>query len=147
MNKTISKISLSIAIAIGLVGCNKTQPIKQTHQIKKQKSNKPAWILNPNINNENAVVAVVSLYDKKTHKLRSDKKLLFIAKLKARAAFEAKQNIKVESTSTTKMNSNGNMNYNENIKLSSNSIQKKELIIKQTYKDKQNFYLWMAEKK
>ncbi|MEA2017283.1 MAG: hypothetical protein U9N59_02445 [Campylobacterota bacterium] len=150
MNK-IFKICFVGVFAVVLTGCGSSQANKTTKVTKVKKTvdakGQPLWISNPNINGNNGVVSVVTKYDKKTKKLKSKKKLLYIAKMKARAAFQTKKGTKIDSTSVSKIKNDGTASYSEKVKLSSNSIQIKKLIVKKTFEDDKFFYMWMVEDK
>ncbi len=151
MNKNILKVSVLFLATVLFVGCSSTkQPQKITKNVVKTTKNtngEPLWISNPNLNGNNGVVSIVSIIDKRTKKPKSKKKLRYIAKLKASAAFESKKGINIDSKSETKIKSDGTMSYKEKVKLKTNSIQTSKLVIKDTYKDKKNFYMWMVESK
>ena len=145
MNNILLKIGVFVAVTSLFVGCgsSKNSPKKQVKIVKQvDAQGRPLWVSNPNIDGNIGVVSIVS-----KKKIKNKKKLYHIAKLKARVAFEARKGVSVNSNTTTSINTNGSMRYNENVKISSNSIQTDNLIVKKTYEDKDNFYMWMVKKR
>jgi len=149
MNKNIIKIGLTVVLGLFLVGCGGSNQPQTATKAKKaivkkteDRSGRPLWVSNPNLDGYKGVLSIVS-----KKKIKNKKKLYYVAKMKARAAFEARKGTSVDSSSSIKTAMSGNMSYNENIKIKSNSIQTATLIVKDTYEDKDNFYMWMVEKK
>ena len=151
----MKNLILATIIAIGLIGCGgtnspKPQKISKTSKAKTTKTMTkggiPAWVYNPDLDGNTGVVSIIS-----KKKVKNKKKRLYIAKLKAQAKFQARKgtNVKSKTTSSKKMSSNGayKRDMKKEIKLSSSHIQTNELIVKDTYEDKDNFYLWMVIKK
>jgi len=142
MNKIV-KIGLSCCVLAFVVGCsdvNKPNVTKTAPQ-KKHTTSKPQWIFTPNMNGYQGVVSIIS-----KKKVKNKQKLYYIAKLKAQALFEQRKGTVVNSSSTIKTDSTGKIDYKEKINIKSNSIQTKKLIVKSTYEDKDNYYMWMVVK-
>lgn len=145
MNNILIKIGAVVLASSLFVGCGEPKKEPQAPKIKKQKQvdsqGRPLWVSNPDMGGNIGVVSIVS-----KKKIKNKKKLYHIAKLKARAAFETRKGTKIDSTSTTKSGASG-MSYSEKVNLSSNSIQTDRLVVKKTYEDKDNFYMWMVKKR
>jgi hypothetical protein len=147
---------LGAIIAIGLIGCGgsnapkpqKTTKTKQYEKNKKHiaKGGMPAWVYNPDLDGNTGVVSIIN-----KKKVKNKKKRLYIAKLKAQAKFQARKgtNVKSNTTASKRMSAKGGYkrDIKKEIKLSSSHIQTNELVVKDTYEDKDNFYLWMVIKK
>ncbi len=157
MNKKILQILLVCGIGFVSVGCQNNATLEKvknkisSFKSKKSESKKevvqtqdgrPAWVSNPNLDGN---VGAVSIVSKK--KIKNKKKLYFIAKMKARAAFEARKGTTVDSTAKRKASYDGKMSYSEKVKISSSHIQTDDLVVKETYEDKDYFYMWMVLKK
>jgi len=147
MNKMILKVGATVVASMLFVGCgSSTSNVSKTKQITTKKvvsnSGKPMWVSTPNMDGYTGVVSIVS-----KKKIKNKKKLYYVAKLKARAGFESRKGTKVDSTSSTRTTMDGKMSYSEKVKIKSNSIQTAQLIVKDTFEDKDNFYMWMVVKK
>ena len=162
MNKKILQILLSVGLVFVIAGCAKNESINK-QSVKKQVENftsmkkngkitvintgsntqkRPLWVSNPNMNGFKGVVSIVS-----TKKIKNKKKLYYIAKMKARAAFETRKGTNIDSSSQTKTDTSGKMSYAEKVKISSSHIQTDSLIVKDTFEDNNSFYMWMVQSK
>ena len=157
MNKKILQIYLSFGLVFIVAGCAKNESIMQTKiktATKKQSIQKdyktattnsystqqrPPWVSNPNMDGYKGVVSIVS-----KRKIKNKKKLYYIAKMKARAAFETRKGTNIDSSSQTKTDTSGKMSYLEKVKISSSHIQTDDLVIKEVFEDKDSFYMWMV---
>ena len=141
MNRRILQIILAIGLIFSVVGCTKSAPSKQKTKVKptKDAQGRPLWVSTPNMNGYIGVVSVVS-----KKKIKNPKKLRYVAKMKARSAFQTRKGTKIDSSSATKTKMDGSMDYKEKIKISSTHIQTKKLVVKKIYEDKENFYMWMV---
>ncbi|MCK5294762.1 MAG: hypothetical protein KAJ49_08925 [Arcobacteraceae bacterium] len=143
MNKNILKGILIFGLVFSIIGCSKSNTIKQIPVKKTTKTisndGKPLWISNPNMDGYIGVVSVVS-----KKKIKNKKKLTYIATMKARAEFQTRKGTNIDSTSQTKVDSTGKMDYSEKVKISSTHIQTTKLVVKKTFEDKDNFYMWMV---
>ncbi|MEA2049170.1 MAG: hypothetical protein U9O56_00330 [Campylobacterota bacterium] len=147
MNKTVLKTALCVALASSMfVGCTSTtKTTTQKKEIKKptkDSQGRPLWVSNPDFGGNIGVVSIVS-----KKKIKNKKKLHYIAKLKAQAAFESRKGTRVDANSQASISSDGSSSYEENIKTSSNSVQTVSLIEKAKFEDKDNYYLWMVKEK
>jgi len=153
MNKKISQLLLAIGLVFIMQGCSKDIDVSKTliktfqnkSEVKHTSNSKlkklPPWVSNPNVD---GYVGVVSIVPKA--KIKNKKKLYYIAKLKARAAFETRKGTNIDSSSQIKTNTNGKTSYSEQVKISSFHIQTDSLVVKDTFEDKDNFYMWMVVK-
>jgi len=162
MNSLSMKIVLGgIVLPLFMVGCSSNSKQLQTSKSvtkvskKQQKidtsknklaksSTLPKWVDNPDLDGNVGVVAIV----KKGNK--SKKKIIYIAKMKAQASLQARKSTMVDSKTIIKKQRRGNSykrDVQKEVKLTSNSFATDNLTIKDTYEDKNNFYLWMVIKK
>ncbi len=147
MNKIIY---FAVIFVLLFSGCSKikkniTSSNMQKHNISKhgnKHDKKPLWVSNPNINGNIGVVSVVS-----KNKIKNKKKLYYIAKLKAQAAFQTRKGTNIDSQEQIKTKTDGSVSYAQNVKISSQHLQTNTLIVKQTYEDKDYFYMWMVSDK
>jgi len=141
MNKMFLTTFLVVSILVIFNGCANNTPA-QAPQKTTLASNLPAWVSNPDFGGNIGVVSIVS-----KSKIKNSSKRLKIAKLKANAQFQTRKGTTIDAQSVTKTKNDGTMSYKENVKITSSHIQHEELIVKDTYEDKDNFYLWMVVKK
>ena len=140
MSKNILNFIL-VSVLFVFIGCGKNNVIKQNN-VKKVDLNKlPPWVKNPNYDNN---IGVVSIIPKK--KIKNKNKLYKIAKLKAIAEFQTRKGAMVNSNTKITSKNGINTGYSENIKISSSHIQTNNLVVKDTYEDEDNFYMWMVIK-
>ena len=140
MNKKILSLIL-VGILFGFVGCGKNN-IQKQESVKKIDLNKlPPWVKNPNYDNN---IGVVSVVPKK--KIKNKNKLYKIAKLKAIAEFQTRKGAMINSTAKMSSKNGANSGYSEDIKISSSHIQTNNLVVKDTFEDDDNFYMWMVLK-
>ena len=140
MSKNIVKVWVVVLVMSFFVGCGQEATVNKSVQNIK-KSSQPKWISNPNTD---GYIGVVSVIPKK--KIKNEKKLYHIAKLKAQAAFQARKSTNIDSSSQIRTKSDGSVDYKEKVKLSSSHIQTNNLVVKDTFEDKDNFYMWMIAK-
>jgi hypothetical protein len=136
--------SMSLFVACGRTTQNIKLKTTQTTKIEQQNrihnnTNLPLWVSNPNIQNN---IGVISVIPKKN--IKNKKKLYYIAKLKAQAEFQTRKGTNIDSTTHIKTNTSGTTTYHEDVKISSNHLQTNKLIVKETYEDKDYFYMWMV---
>jgi hypothetical protein len=141
------KLLTIVVLTISFSGCGSnskpTPPLAVKKTVakidKKDSQGRPLWLSNPNIDGYQGVVSVVS-----KQKVKNKKKLLYIAKMKAQAAFQTRKGTIVDSTTKIRTTTSGETSLNEKVKISSCHIQTNKLIVKDTFEDKKNFYMWMV---
>ncbi len=143
MNKKLLQVVIAFGLIFSISGCTKNDTTQQKNakkvKVTVDKHGKPLWVSNPNMDGQTGVVSIVS-----TKKIKKKKKLIYIAKMKAKAAFQTRKGTSVDSSSKTKMDNSGKMSYSEKTKISSTHIETTKLVVRQTYQDKENFYMWMV---
>jgi hypothetical protein len=144
----MNRLLLSGLAFFVFVGCGGTKStvdkVETKKEVKTQTNSQPAWVDDGDYDGNIGVVSIV----KKNGK--SKKQLMYIAKMKANSAMQARKSTMVDSKTTIKkttVNGEYKRDTKKVVKLSSSSFAVKNLVVKDTYEDKDNFYLWMVVKK
>jgi hypothetical protein len=137
----MNKVLLYICIALLFVSCASSNKVRHLNA-KTVHNKKPAWINNPDYGNNIGVVSIVS-----KNKIKNKDKRLYIAKLKAKALFSERKNLKIDSELKKTSSTLQKKKMSIISKQSSTYTIDKKLVVKAIYEDKENLYLWMVVKR
>jgi len=142
----IKAVLLTLAILM-ISGCGSQTPSvndKQKVLVKNgfDENGRPLWLLNPDYDGH---IGSVSILLKSNFK--NKKKMLYIAQMQAKASFETRKGTTVDSSINTSISSDGKVASSEDLEISSTHVQTDKLVVKDTFEDKDSFYMWMVLEK
>jgi len=136
----LKNIFISFVVLVFVSGCgaSKTPPAQKAVV----KNTIPAWIDNPDFDGNIGAVGTVL-----KSKVKNPKKRAYIGKRLAIAALQERKNAFVDSSLKTSQEfKNGKVkkHLTQKIKITSSSFATNNMIVKATYEDSENLYVWVV---
>ena len=135
----MKKVLVGLSILLLMSGCGGAKAPQQVKQ-DKVKSSVPAWINNADLDGNVGAVGIVL-----KAKIKNPKKRLYIAKKLGIAALQERKSAFVSSSldrSTKVVNGKVKKELNQKINISSSSFATENIVVKDTYVDDKNLYVW-----